>query len=285
MTAKIIDGRAIAAGINALTAEKAAAFTAAQGRAPGLAVILVGHHAPSEIYVRMKAKAAEKAGINAVIHRYDETASPADIEKIIAELNRDETVQGILLQLPLPAGWPTVKILNRIAPAKDVDGLTILNSGRRGMGLPCHLPCTPKGAMRLIKSVHEDLTGLQALVIGRSDLVGKPMAQLLLAENCTVTQAHSRTRDLASLCGQADILVVAAGRPGLVKGEWIKPGAIVIDVGINRPAEGVIVGDVDFADASEHAGYITPVPGGVGPMTVACLLENCVTQSDDNIDV
>jgi methylenetetrahydrofolate dehydrogenase (NADP+)/methenyltetrahydrofolate cyclohydrolase len=276
MTAHIINGRAIANRQNEATAKKAQAFMEQHGHKPGLAVILVGHHAPSEIYVRMKAKAAEKVGIDAVVHRYDDAATPQDITTLIDTLNADPRVQGILVQLPLPETWPTQDILNRIEPHKDVDGLTVVNSGRRGMGLPSILPCTPKGALRLIKSVREDLTGLNAVVIGRSNLVGKPMAQLLLAENCTVTQAHQHTQNLSDLCRQADILVVAAGYAGLVKGDWIKQGAIVIDVGINRPQEGTIVGDVDFETAVERAGFITPVPGGVGPMTVACLLENCV---------
>lgn len=276
MTASIINGRAIADRQNEATALKAQHFTRQHGHKPGLAVILVGHHAPSEIYVRMKAKAAEKVGIDAVVHRYDDAATADDVVSLIDKLNADDHVQAILVQLPLPESWPTQDILNRIAPHKDVDGLTVINSGRRGMELPCILPCTPKGALRLIKSVRLDLTGLHAVVIGRSNLVGKPMAQLLLAEDCTVTQAHKHTRGLDALCRQADILVVAAGQAGLVKGDWIKPGAIVIDVGINRPQKGMIIGDVDFAAASERAGFITPVPGGVGPMTVACLLENCV---------
>jgi methylenetetrahydrofolate dehydrogenase (NADP+)/methenyltetrahydrofolate cyclohydrolase len=276
MTAQIIDGRAFAQGLNGQTAEKATAFTAKQGYAPGLAVILVGHHAPSEIYVRNKAKAAQKAGINAVIHRYDADVKISAIHELIDELNNDKAVQGILLQLPLPEGWPTTQLLDRITPAKDVDGLSVLNVGRRSMGLPGHLPCTPKGALRLIKSVRSDLTGLHAVVVGRSDLVGKPMAHLLLNENCTVTQIHRHTTNPAELCRQADILVVAAGQARLVTADWVKPGAIVIDVGINRLDNDTMTGDVDFAAVSPIAGYITPVPGGVGPMTIACLLENCV---------
>ncbi len=276
MTAQIIDGRALAAKLNDETQQHAAVFTANMGVEPGLAVILIGHHAPSEIYVRVKSKAAEAAGINAIIHRFDADIDQNAIADLITELNADRHVQGILLQLPLPQHLSQQQLLNLIAPSKDVDGLTILNAGRRGLGLPAHLPCTPKGALRLIKSVRSDLTGLHAVVIGRSDLVGKPMAQLLLAENCTVTQAHRYTRDLPELCRQADILVAAVGQAHLVKGNWIKPGAIVIDVGINRMADNSLQGDVDFAEAQQTAGYITPVPGGVGPMTVACLLENCV---------
>lgn len=276
--ATLIDGRAIAAQQNAETALKAAAFTQAHGFQPGLAVILVGDHAPSEIYVSMKSKAAAKAGINAVIHRFDADVGEVLLEQTIQELNNDPRVQGILLQLPLPGNLPTQRLLNAITPSKDVDGLTMLNAGRRGMGLPCHLPCTPKGALRLIKSVRSDLSGAHAVVIGRSDLVGKPMAQLLLAENCTVTQAHSRTVDLPSVCRQADILVAAVGQVELVKADWVKPGAIVIDVGINRLDDGTLKGDVDYTAVEKIASAITPVPGGVGPMTVACLLENCVTE-------
>lgn len=273
-----IDGRAIAAQLNEETAQKAAAFTRAHGFAPGLAVLLVGDHPPSEIYVSMKSKAAAKAGINAVIHRFDADVGAELLEQTIRELNNDPQVQGILLQLPLPNGLPTQHLLNTVTPSKDVDGLTMLNTGRRGMGLPCHIPCTPKGALRLIKSIRPDLAGAHAVVVGRSDLVGKPMAQLLLAENCTVTQAHSRTVDLACVCRQADILVVAIGQAGLVKSDWVKPGAIVIDVGINRLDNGTVTGDVDYAGVEKTASAITPVPGGVGPMTVACLLENCVTE-------
>lgn len=277
MTAHAIDGRAFANGVNGETAAKAKAFADRYGFSPGLAVILVGNHPPSEIYVNVKSKAAQKAGINAVIHRFDADVDDTAVTNLIAELNTDPQVQGILLQLPLPDHLTTRKLLNAIDPAKDVDGLTVLNAGRRGMGLSCHLPCTPKGALRLIKSVCPDLTGKRAVVVGRSDLVGKPMAQLLLAADCTVTQAHRHTHDLPAICRQADILVVAVGQSKLVTADWIKPGAIVIDVGINRLADGSLTGDVDYASVSTVAGYLTPVPGGVGPMTVACLLENCVT--------
>ena len=279
MTAEIINGRAIADRLNAETAVQAAAFMAQHGYQPGLAVILIGQHAPSEIYVRVKSKAAEKAGIKAVIHRFDADIDQVDVIALIAELNDDSHVQGILLQLPVPDHLSARTLLNTVLPEKDVDGLTMLNAGKRGMGLPCHLPCTPKGALRLIKSVRSDLTGLQAVVVGRSDLVGKPMAQLLLAENCTVTQAHRHTRDLPAICRQADIVVAAAGQAELVKDDWIKPGAIVIDVGINRMPDGSLLGDVDFTSVQKIAGFITPVPGGVGPMTVASLLENCLDQT------
>lgn len=280
MTAQIIDGRAFAATVNAETSAKAGLFKVQHGFAPGLAVILIGHHAPSEIYVNVKSKAAQKAGINAVIHRFEEDVDSRLVLDLIAELNHDPQVQGILLQLPLPEHLSARKLLNAITPSKDVDGLTVLNAGRRGMGLTCHLPCTPKGALRLIKSVSPDLRGKRAVVIGRSDLVGKPMAQLLLAEDCTVTQAHRYSTDLPAICREADIVVVAVGQSKLVKADWIKPGAVVIDVGINRLEDGSLTGDVDFADVAGRAGYITPVPGGVGPMTVACLLENCVTELD-----
>ena len=276
MVARIINGRSLAAALNVETAGRAAAFKEAHGRMPGLAVILVGSHAPSEIYVRMKVKAAEKAGIAATIHRFEAAVSPDTVGQLIDALNGDERVQGILIQLPLPEGWPTLDLLNRIDPQKDIDGLSLINAGRRGMGLPCHLPCTPKGAMRLIRSVQPDLTGLHAVVIGRSDLVGKPMAQLLLAADCSVTHLHKASRDIPALCRRADIIVVAVGQSGLVKADWVKPGAIVIDVGINRAADSTLSGDVAFEEVSKIAGFITPVPGGVGPMTVACLLENCV---------
>lgn len=278
MTAKLIDGKAFAASVNADTASKAAAFTARHGFAPGLAVILIGQHPPSEIYVNVKSKAAQKAGINAVIHRFDADIDSKTVEALINELNENPHVQGILLQLPLPDHLSPLALLNAITPTKDVDGLTVLNAGRRGMGLSCHLPCTPKGALRLIKSVCPDLRGKRAVVIGRSDLVGKPMAQLLLAQDCTVTQAHRYTTDLPIVCREADIVVVAVGQSKMVKADWIKEGAVVIDVGINRMDDGTLTGDVDFADVQAKAGYITPVPGGVGPMTVACLLENCVTE-------
>jgi methylenetetrahydrofolate dehydrogenase (NADP+)/methenyltetrahydrofolate cyclohydrolase len=278
MVAQIIDGRALADAVNRETTQQAAAFAQRHGHAPGLAVILIGQHAPSEIYVRTKSKAAEKVGIEAVIHRFDADVDQAALTDLLDELNADAKVQGILLQLPVPDHLSVQTLLNRIAPDKDVDGLNVLNVGKRGMGLPCHLPCTPKGALHLIKSVRSDLTGLHALVIGRSDLVGKPMAQLLLAENCTVTQAHRYSADLAQLCSRADIVVVAAGQAGLVKGPWLKPGAIVIDVGINRLDNGTLRGDVEFETAQQTAGYITPVPGGVGPMTVAMLLQNCLEQ-------
>lgn len=270
MTAQVIDGKGIAAS---LRAEVAAAVAAAQKK-PGLAVILVGEDPASHVYVRNKVTATEGAGLRSIEHRLSETTTAAEIAALIDTLNADSTVHGILLQLPLPAHIDSDPLIQRIAPEKDVDGLTLLNIGKLVAGLDGLVPCTPQGSLRLIKSVKQDLTGLHAVVIGRSLLFGKPMAQLLLAENCTVTTAHSKTRNLPEICRSADILVAAVGRTEMVKGDWVKPGAIVIDVGINRQPDGKLKGDVDYAAASQAASAITPVPGGVGPMTIACLLAN-----------
>lgn len=270
MTATIIDGKAIAANLRQTIAAEAAKLP----QKPGLAVILVGDDPASHVYVRNKIKATNDAGLTSIEHRLDENASADDIAALIDTLNADPKVHGILLQLPLPKHLDSDPLIQRIAPEKDVDGLTLPNIGKLVAGLDGLVPCTPQGSLLLIKSVKQDLTGLNAVVIGRSLLFGKPMAQLLLAENCTVTTAHSKTKDLPSVCRNADILVAAVGRSEMVKGDWIKPGAIVIDVGINRQDDGKLKGDVDFAAASEVAGYITPVPGGVGPMTIACLLAN-----------
>lgn len=266
----MIDGKAMAALIRA----DVAARVRAMSRPPGLAVILVGDDPASKVYVGNKVKACAEAGIRSIEHRLPVTATRLDLENLIDELNNDPQIHGILLQLPLPEGLDADHILQHIDPRKDVDGLTIANAGRLFSGHDGMVPCTPQGALALIKSVREDLSGLHAVVIGRSLLFGKPMGQLLLAENCTVTQAHSKTRDLPALCRQADILVVAVGRPRMVHGDWIKPGAIVIDVGINRGEDGKLCGDVDFESAAQVAGAITPVPGGVGPMTIAFLLSN-----------
>ncbi len=243
-------------------------------RKPALAVILVGDNPASHVYVANKIKACAKTGIQSLEYRLPATATNDDIAKVISDLNSDPTVNGILLQLPLPMGLDSDRLIQMIHPSKDVDGLTISNIGKLVAGVNGLCPCTPQGSLMLIKSVHQDLTGLHAVVIGRSLLFGKPMAQLLLAENCTVTMAHSKTQNLSEVCQAADIVVAAVGRPQMVKGDWLKKGALVIDVGINRLDTGKICGDVDFEDAIKVAGYITPVPGGVGPMTIACLMAN-----------
>jgi methylenetetrahydrofolate dehydrogenase (NADP+)/methenyltetrahydrofolate cyclohydrolase len=246
---------------------------------PGLAVVLVGEDAASQIYVRTKTRQTEEVGMISFAHHLPADVREEDLLTLIGSLNRDDRVHGILVQLPLPAHIRTEAILTTVDPDKDVDGFHVVNAGRLAVGAAgAMVPCTPVGCMKLVESRLSDLTGLKALVLGRSNIVGKPMANLLLAEDCTVTIAHSKTRDLPSECRQADILVVAVGRAGMVRGDWIKPGATVIDVGINRipSADGKtrLVGDVDFNEAREVAGAITPVPGGVGPMTVACLLRN-----------
>ncbi len=275
MTATLIDGKAVAARLRETIAQDAARL-AQQGITPGLAVILVGEDPASQIYVRNKIAACEKTGIKSFEYKQPASVDEQNLLRLIADLNADPAVHGILLQLPLPAHLDENKMVLSIDPAKDVDGLHPVNAGRLMAGLPGMVPCTPQGSLMLIKSVHKDLTGMHAVVIGRSLLFGKPMAQLLLAENCTVTHCHSRTRDLPALCRQADILVAAVGRAHMVKGDWIKPGAVVIDVGINRTDDGKVVGDVDFDTAKDVASAITPVPGGVGPMTIACLLANTV---------
>ncbi len=273
MVARIIDGKEVAERLKTKIAADVAALKA-QGRSVGLAVILVGDDPASHIYVRNKITACEKTGIISTEHRLPADVSAAELLKVIESLNRDPAIHGILLQLPLPAHLDENMMVQTISPDKDVDGLHPVNAGRLMAGLPGMVPCTPQGSLMLIKEVQKDLTGLHAVVIGRSLLFGKPMAQLLLAENCTVTHCHSKTRDLPGLCRQADILVAAVGRPSMVKGDWIKAGATVIDVGINRIAEKKVVGDVAYDEALAIAGAITPVPGGVGPMTIACLLAN-----------
>lgn len=273
MTAQIIDGKAIAAALR----RDLAADVAALPEKPGLAVILVGDDPASHVYVANKIKACADVGIISYEQRLPADATERDIRHVIKNLNVNPTVHGILLQLPLPAHLSAVQetLVQMIAPEKDVDGLTVTNAGKLFLGVEDGLvPCTPQGSLLLIQSVRRDLTGLNAVVIGRSNLFGKPMAQLLLAQNCTVTTAHSKTKDLPSLCRSADILVAAVGRPAMVKGDWIKPGAIVIDVGINRLDNGKLCGDVAYDDALATAGFITPVPGGVGPMTIACLMAN-----------
>jgi methylenetetrahydrofolate dehydrogenase (NADP+)/methenyltetrahydrofolate cyclohydrolase len=277
MSAKIIDGKKLAADLRAQVAEAAKHFTETQHRAPGLAVVLVGNDPASEVYVGSKIKQTLEAGMRSFEHRLPAAISEHDLLALIDKLNQDEAVDGILVQLPLPKSLNADKVILRIRPDKDVDGLHPENAGRLMVGLSGLVPCTPLGCMMLLQSVHGKLDGLNALVIGRSNLVGKPVAQLLLSQNATVTIAHSKTKDLAALCQTADILVAAIGRPNFVAGDWVKPGASVIDVGINRIEPKKLVGDVDFESAKLRAGYITPVPGGVGPMTVACLLANTLT--------
>lgn len=279
MSAERIDGRAFAARLRERVAAAVPAFAAAVGRAPGLAVVLVGEDPASAVYVRSKGRATTEAGMASFEHRLPDSVSQEELLALVESLNEDDAVDGILVQLPLPAGIDDKAVIGALDPAKDVDGFTPVNAGRLAIGEEGLVPCTPLGCLMLIKDRLGDLAGLEAVVIGRSNIVGKPMAQLLLAENCTVTLAHSRTRDLAGVVRRADIVVAAVGRPEMVRGDWLKPGAIVIDVGINRIAgdEGGkdrLVGDVDFAGASEVAGAITPVPGGVGPMTIAVLLRN-----------
>jgi methylenetetrahydrofolate dehydrogenase (NADP+)/methenyltetrahydrofolate cyclohydrolase len=272
MTAALIDGHGIAAGLRADLKQRIAALGGQ--RKPGLAVVLVGDDPASHVYVRNKLKACAETGIQSLEHRLPAEASEIEVLLLIAKLNADPAVDGILVQLPLPPQIDTERVVQAVDPDKDVDGFHPLNIGRLVAGLPGFVACTPRGSLMLIKTVRQDLSGLKAVVIGRSLTVGKPMALLLNAADCTVTLAHSRTTNIADECQQADIVVAAVGRPLMVKGDWIKPGAIVIDVGINRTEDGKLVGDVDFAAAAEHAAAITPVPKGVGPMTIACLLEN-----------
>lgn len=271
--ARIIDGKAFAAGLRARVGAGATAFAAAAGRKPGLAVVLIGDDPASAVYVRSKGKATLAAGMESFEHRLSAEVTQAELDALIDTLNADDAVDGILVQLPLPPQLDEHRVITRIRADKDVDGFNPENAGRLAIGLHGFVPCTPLGCLMLLKDTLGDLTGKNAVVIGRSNIVGKPMAQLLIAESCTVTVAHSRTRDLPELVRGADIVVAAVGRPGMVTADWLKPGAAVIDVGINRTDAG-LVGDVDFASASEVAGAITPVPGGVGPMTIAVLLRN-----------
>ena len=273
MTAAIIDGKAFAARVRATIATHVPAFRAATGRAPGLAVVLVGEDAASQVYVRNKGKATREAGMESFEHRPAADVSQDALLALVADLNADPAVDGILVQLPLPKHLDEQAVIAAIDPAKDVDGFNAVNVGRLAVGMDGLVPCTPLGCLALLKDRLGSLSGLDAVVIGRSNIVGKPMAQLLLRESATVTVAHSRTRDLEDIVRRADIVVAAVGRADMVKGDWLKPGATVIDVGINR-VEGKLTGDVDFASAAEVAGAITPVPGGVGPMTIAMLLRN-----------
>ena len=273
MSAELIDGKGFAERLRARVAAAVPAFVERVRRKPGLAVVLVGEDPASQVYVRSKGKATLQAGMESVEYRLPDSKSAEDLTSLVRRLNEDEGVDGILVQLPLPRHVDDKAVIAAIDPAKDVDGFHIDNAGRLAVGEAGLVPCTPLGCLMLLRDRLGDLTGLEAVVAGRSNIVGKPMAQLLLQENCTVTIAHSRTRDLPSVIRRADIVVAAVGRPGMVKGDWLKPGATVIDVGINR-VDGRLVGDVDFESASEVAGAITPVPGGVGPMTIAVLLRN-----------
>jgi methylenetetrahydrofolate dehydrogenase (NADP+) / methenyltetrahydrofolate cyclohydrolase len=278
MTARIIDGKALADRLFAAVTEAVQRLAREHGIEPALAVVLVGNNPASEIYVRSKATKTLAAGMRSVMHRLPASVSESGLLDLVRQLNDDQTVHGILVQLPLPPQIDARKVIATIDPAKDVDGFHPLNAGRLATGLPALVPCTPLGCIRLAKSVHPSLAGRDALVIGRSTIVGKPLTQLLLAENATVTIAHSHTRDLPALARRADLLFAATGHAEMVKGDWVKPGATVIDVGINRVTgeDGAqrVVGDVAFTEAARAAGAITPVPGGVGPMTIACLMAN-----------
>lgn len=278
MTAKRIDGKAAAQAIRERVAALVSEFVSQTGRAPGLATVLVGEHPASAVYVRSKNRATAEAGMVIFAHDLPETTTQDELVALVDALNADPAVDGILVQLPLPPQIDERVIISRVSPDKDVDGFHPVNAGRLAIGLHGFVPCTPLGCLRLLQAELGDLAGKEAVVIGRSNIVGKPMALLLLRESCTVTVAHSRTQDLPDVVRRGDIVVAAVGRPEMVKGHWLKPGATVIDVGINRlPAEdgkSRLVGDVDFQSASEVAGAITPVPGGVGPMTIACLIRN-----------
>ncbi|MGE8134166.1 bifunctional methylenetetrahydrofolate dehydrogenase/methenyltetrahydrofolate cyclohydrolase FolD [Novosphingobium subterraneum] len=287
MTAAVIDGKAFAATLRARVGDLAAAFEAQAGRKAGLAVVLVGEDPASQVYVRSKGKSTVEAGMNSFEHKLPAETSEADLLAMVERLNADPAVDGILVQLPLPKHIDEQKVIAAINPDKDVDGFHVTNAGRLAVGQPGFVPCTPLGCLMLLKDKLGDLSGLDAVVIGRSNIVGKPMAQLLIAESCTVTVAHSRTKNLADVVKRADIVVAAVGRPEMVKGNWIKPGATVIDVGINRVAgaeagKTKLVGDVDYASAAQVASAITPVPGGVGPMTIAVLLRNALVAAYRN---
>lgn len=281
MTAQVIDGKAFAATVRGKVATQVAALTTDHAITPGLAVVLVGEDPASQVYVRSKGKQTVEVGMNSFEHKLEIDTSEADLLDLIANLNADPAVHGILVQLPLPKHLDEDLVINSIDPAKDVDGFHISNVGLLGTGQKSMVPCTPLGCLMMLREHHGSLSGMDAVVIGRSNIVGKPMAQLLLGDSCSVTIAHSRTKNLPEVVGRADIVVAAVGRAEMVPGDWIKPGATVIDVGINRiekPEGGTrLVGDVDYASAAEVAGAITPVPGGVGPMTIACLLANTLT--------
>ena len=283
--ARVIDGKAIAAEVRRSVAAEVEQLKNERGVTPGLAVVLVGEDPASQVYVRNKARQTVEAGMESFEHKLDASTGEPDLLKLIDDLNRSKDVHGILVQLPLPPQIDTRKVIEAIDPAKDVDGFHPINVGRLSTGERSLVPCTPAGCIILAKTVQPELRGLEAVVIGRSNIVGKPVAQLLLREDCTVTIAHSRTRDLPSVVRRADLVVAAVGRPEMVRGDWIKPGAIVIDVGINRvegpDGKSRLVGDVAYDEAAQVAGAITPVPGGVGPMTIACLLKNTVEAARD----
>ncbi|MBS9478668.1 bifunctional methylenetetrahydrofolate dehydrogenase/methenyltetrahydrofolate cyclohydrolase FolD [Ancylobacter radicis] len=285
---RLIDGKAFAEGLRGRIATEVAAFEAATGVKPGLAVVLVGEDPASAVYVRNKGKQTLEAGMASIEHKLPADTAQDVVLALVRTLNADPTVHGILVQLPLPAHIDAQAVLATIDPAKDVDGFHVVNAGRLAVGLEALVPCTPLGCVLLLKDQLGSLAGLEAVVVGRSNIVGKPLAQLLLREDCTVTIAHSRTRDLADVCRRADILIGAVGRPEMIRGVWIKPGATVIDVGINRvekPGGGTrLVGDIAFDEAQGIAGAITPVPGGVGPMTIACLLQNTLTAAKRLVD-
>ncbi len=275
MSARIIDGKAVAAALRAELASDVAAFAARYGRPPGLATVLVGGDPASMVYVGMKHRESEAIGIRSFDHRLAQDVSESAVIELIERLNADSEVSGVLVQLPLPDHLDGVKLTGLVDVGKDVDGLTAMSAGLLALGRPGLRPCTPSGVMLLLESVDAALEGAETVVIGRSNLFGKPMAQLLLGANATVTMCHSRTHELAKVCARADVLIAAVGRPKMVGADWVKPGAIVIDVGVNRLESG-LVGDVDFDAVLERAGALTPVPGGVGPMTIACLLRNTV---------
>ncbi len=282
--AKIIDGKAFAANLRESLARRTGVLKEKHGLVPGLAVVLVGEDPASQVYVRNKAKQTVEVGFQSFEHKLDANTPEVDLLALVEKLNGDEAVHGILVQLPLPGHIDSQKVLDSIDPSKDVDGFHAINIGRLWSGMEALVPCTPLGCSLMLKDTLGDLSGLNAVIVGRSNIVGKPMAALLIKESCTVTICHSRTKDLAGVCCEADILVAAVGRAEMVRGDWIKPGATVIDVGINRvdaPAKGEgktrLVGDVAFDEASQVAGAITPVPGGVGPMTIACLLVNTLS--------
>lgn len=281
MTAKIIDGKAFAAGIRERVAVEVARIRAEADIIPGLAVVLVGEDPASQVYVKNKGVQTRTAGMESFEYRLPSETPEAELLALIDRLNADPAVHGILVQLPLPRHMDEARVINALDPAKDVDGFHVINVGRLATGQKAMVPCTPLGCLMLLREQLGDLAGRRAVVVGRSNIVGKPMAQLLLRESCTVTVAHSRTHDLPALCREAEILVAAVGRPGMIRGDWIRPGAVVIDVGINRIDAGGgrtrLAGDVAFDEAAEVAGAITPVPGGVGPMTIACLLANTLT--------
>ncbi len=278
MTAMVLDGKKLAEIVRAEVRAGVDEFRARYGRVPGLDVVLVGDDPASQVYTRNKEKASNEVGMRGRLHRLPATTTEAEIVALLLQLNADDAVDGILVQLPLPAGIEESRVLDLVSPAKDVDGFHPINAGLLASGRPALVPCTPVGCMRLLRESGVELKGARAVVVGRSNIVGKPVAQLLLAAHATVTIAHSRTRDLAAVCREADVLVAAVGKPEMIRGDWVKPGAVVIDVGINRIDAGEgktrLVGDVAFDEAKERARAITPVPGGVGPMTIACLLQN-----------